>query len=180
MNNNTLYKLNISRNFLSDAIAPSVKELLILNSDLKELYLHWNYLKSEGGTQLFEGLLANKTLRVLDLSYNQMGKAKDKNEECTRTIANCLKENEYLMHVDLSNNRFNVEESKRIAEGLKSNQSIYGFHFEGNRGYVDNYGFLVIDDDQQDMNNLGQNAVSHRIDGLSCVYFGKRRTGDNL
>ena len=33
-----------------------------------------------------------------------------------------------------------------IADGLKKNRTIYGFHFLGNFGYVDSKGFLKFDD----------------------------------
>lgn len=32
-----------------------------------------------------------------------------------------------------------------ISESLNINKSIYGFHFYGNYGYVDNKGFLVFE-----------------------------------
>ena len=56
-----------------------------------------------------------------------------------------FKTNERIIHLDLSNNNFSLDESKKISEGLKTNNSIYGFHFEGNYGYIDNRGFLNID-----------------------------------
>ena len=41
--------------------------------ELLELYLHWNSLGVEGGRLLAEGLLKNKYLKVLDVSYNSLG-----------------------------------------------------------------------------------------------------------
>jgi hypothetical protein len=75
--------------------------------------------------------------------------------------------------LDLSNNCFNLQESKKISEAIKNNQTIYGFHFEGNQGFVDNHGFLIVEDNQIN-NNMGQNSVSHRIEGVNCVYTNKR------
>ena len=49
--------------------------------------------------------------------------------------------NKNLVHVDLSSNGFNEEESKIIGEGLDSNHKIYGFHFGGNHGFIDSQGF---------------------------------------
>lgn len=51
------------------------------------------------------------------------------------------------MHFDLSSNCFNLADSKLIANSLKGNRSIYGFHFAGNWGNVDPRGFLMIGDD---------------------------------
>ena len=51
-----------------------------------------------------------------------------------------------MVHLDLSNNSFSYDESQLIAENLnKYNKTIYGFHFIGNYGYVDNKGFLIFD-----------------------------------
>ena len=50
------------------------------------------------------------------------------------------------MHLDLSYNNFTIEESKFIQASLNNNHSIFGFHFEGNYGYIDNKGFLKIPD----------------------------------
>ena len=56
-----------------------------------------------------------------------------------------------LIHVDLSFNQFNYKDTVIIADGLVKNQTIYGFHFAGNKGYVDAKGFLVpIDTAEED------------------------------
>ena len=86
-------------------------------------------------------------------------------------------DNPHLVHLDISNNNFNLPESKRISEGIKTNQTLYGFHFEGNQGYVDNHGFLVVNENEINT-NLGQNSVSHRIDGVKCVYSNRRKTNE--
>lgn len=52
--------------------------------------------------------------------------------------AECFKKNESLIHVDLSNNNVEGTDVEIIAEGLKSNHTILGMHFNGNAGYIDN------------------------------------------
>ena len=59
-------------------------------------------------------------------------------------ILTILKEKKNIMHLDLSCNSFNLNESKQIADTLNNNHTIYGFHFRGNYGYVDHKGFLII------------------------------------
>ncbi len=49
-------KLNLSKNFLTDRVGAGLKEVLSSNRDLRELYLHWNYLKAQAGTDIFQGL----------------------------------------------------------------------------------------------------------------------------
>ncbi len=53
------------------------------------------------------------------------------------------------MHIDLSNNYFDLEQSKKIAAALEDNKTCYGFHFIGNHGYVDSRMFLVVNDNNQ-------------------------------
>lgn len=53
-----------------------------------------------------------------------------------------------LVHLDLSYNYFNHSHSKIIAQGLSKNKIICGFHFEGNAGYVDSQGFLIVDQEK--------------------------------
>ena len=60
-------------------------------------------------------------------------------------LSNFLKGNSALIHLDLSCNKFTYNESQQISEALENNQSIYGFHFKGNYGYVDNLGFLKVE-----------------------------------
>jgi Ran GTPase-activating protein (RanGAP) involved in mRNA processing and transport len=47
--------------------------MLLDNTNLKELYLFWNQIKGEGGKMIFDSLLTNTYLKVLDLSQNTLG-----------------------------------------------------------------------------------------------------------
>lgn len=156
--NTTLKKLNMSRNFLSDAIADSIKTLFQKNYSIQELYLHWNLFKPQGGIKIFQGILENEVLMVLDFSWNSIGSG---DPSVVPPILELFKTNERLIHLDLSNNNFSLEESKQIAEGLANNHTIYGFHFVGNFGHVDSRGFLVIDENEG--RDLSEMHVSHRI-----------------
>ena len=60
----------------------------------------------------------------------------------------CFAENKSLLHVDMSHNHMLKIDSEIIGEGLKANHSIYGIHWEGNAGHVDNLGFVQPGDNQ--------------------------------
>ena len=62
--------------------------------------------------------------------------------------------NKSLIHVDLSNNKIDLDDCEIIAEGLKINHSILGIHFRGNAGYVDNQGFVVAAEDGTKSDNV--------------------------
>jgi hypothetical protein len=51
-----------------------------------------------------------------------------------------------LRHLDLSNNSFSITDCELLAEALKDNHNLYGFHFNGNNNkcYVDGKGFLIV------------------------------------
>ena len=164
-NNTTLKKLNMSKNFLSDAIADSIKALFQKNFYIQELYLHWNLFKTPGGIKIFQGILENESLMVLDFSWNAIGSG---TPSVVKEIVEFLKTNDKVIHLDLSNNNFSRDESKQISEGLVNNHSIYGFHFVGNYGHVDSRGFLIINDNEdKDLINM---HVSHRIDSFYYIF----------
>ena len=58
---------------MCNQVAPFLKEALINQSALQELYVHWNRLKSQSNLHIFTGLENNTNLKVLDLSWNSLG-----------------------------------------------------------------------------------------------------------
>lgn len=183
----SLQALNLSDNNLNDAIAEATCEAVQKNSYLTELYLHWNNLGVEFVTTFLDGIKDNQSLKVLDLSWNQIGKGrkvladskyfpmpkKRRNRTPTASASICefLKTNKSLFHFDLSSNHFWLEESQEIAEGLESNHSVYGFHFEGNYGYVDSEGFLQLDGATKEIKDY---HTHKRIDSVKKLKFYNR------
>lgn len=79
-----------------------------------------------------------------------------------------------MLHFSLNNNGFSFEESQKIAEvalfykALKTNKTIYGFHFSGNYGYIDYLGYLQFDVSQREL----QDKLSEvRIKSLERQHF---------
>lgn len=50
-----------------------------------------------------------------------------------------------MVHLDVSNNHFTKPQTIKIAEALKFNRTLYGFHFTGNNGFMDSESFLNVD-----------------------------------
>ncbi len=69
--------------------------------------------------------------------------------------------------MDLSSNNFSEVGSKIIAEGLEPNNKIYGFHFDGNHGFVDSRGFLMIE--EKELTSL-HSLVETKIDSYNIVF----------
>lgn len=79
-------------------------------------------------------------------------------------LKDCFEQNKSLLHLDLSTNGFNQVDCAFIAESIKANRTIYGFHFAGNYGYVDTKGFLILENDSRNMSSI---HVDTRIQGVS-------------
>lgn len=166
----TMTSLNLSDNKLTDNIAESLIETLDGHDTLKELYLRWNCLTDSFGKEVFghftqEEKVGKFNLRVFDLGWNHMGKglkvikpAPKRRRgppipELSTSIMEFLQTNETLVHFDLCSNKFRFDECREIMEGLDKNYTIYGFHFEGNYGYVDSESFLVLKDAVKDFSS---------------------------
>jgi hypothetical protein len=50
--------------------------------------------------------------------------------------------NSRLIHLDMSFNRINYEDTEEMSIGLKENQTLYGIHYAGNMGRIDSLGFM--------------------------------------
>lgn len=133
-----LTKLILAKNGLTDISTRYLKDMLINNSSIKILDLHWNNFSAYGAINLFEGLSKNKSLKIFDISWNSIGK----NKQAAESISKCIKTNTSLSHLDLSYNSITSEDAEIIAEGLKSNHTILGLHISGNACKLDTRGFL--------------------------------------
>jgi arginine deiminase len=58
-------------------------------------------------------------------------------KSCAPEIGEMFEKNKELMHLDLSCNYFNFEDTVILAEKLEKNKTIYGIHYAGNHGYID-------------------------------------------
>lgn len=72
---------------------------------------------------IFEGLSMNKNLKVLDLSWNELG------FEAITAVNNFFKKNNTLLHLNLSNCNITVKDTQELSEGIKCNNTIIGLHF---------------------------------------------------
>ena len=68
-------ELSLAKNQITDIGAEKIASFLEYSgSALKVLSLHWNKIKYKGGLKIAESLPNNETLKVLDLSWNLIGK----------------------------------------------------------------------------------------------------------
>lgn len=167
----SLRSLNLADNKLSDEIGEHLVSLISKNSNIEELYLSWNNLSSLTAEPLFKATLPSN-LKVLDLGWNQIGTnmkvAKRNADSCLNALCDCISNNKSLVHMSLNNNGFSMEESTKIADALKKNKSIYGFHFSGNNGYVDYLGYLQLEANPLDIQDAMRN---NKLNGVTSQAF---------
>lgn len=101
---------------------------------------------------------------MFDYCLNKLG---DSGVSCAKNICNILTNNKTLIHVDLSENNFSLDESRIIGEALEKNKKIYGFHFAGNHGYIDSKGFLKLE--EKDLTSL-HSIVVKNINSYDIVF----------
>jgi len=100
-------------------------------------------------------LCDNRDIKVLDLSWNQLGVKPFKRKKVGRIKAGMKEyinfkkgdigkawgtmfiENKGIVHLDLSFNRFGYEDTKQMELDLKMNHTIIGLHFKGNKANED-------------------------------------------
>lgn len=69
-----IIELSFALNLITDASATYIARFIEYErSELKHLNLHWNKIKYNGGLRIAEALEKNTDLRILDLSWNQLG-----------------------------------------------------------------------------------------------------------
>ncbi|EAS04473.2 hypothetical protein TTHERM_00616480 (macronuclear) [Tetrahymena thermophila SB210] len=184
LQNNSLAKLNLSQNQIGDACSQELKDLLENSMTLQELYLKWNNFRQDGGICIAQGIKKNQSLKVLDISFNNLGSHQSKKllaneKEIPPTIgkqfAEAFTSNKKLIHLDMSNCNLESQECQLIQEAIKKNTILFGLHFEGNSNYfVDENGFInkdekiVSDDlDQELFKQVGApNVFTHSIQGI--------------
>jgi len=76
--------------------------------------------------------------------------------------------------MDLSWNRFSLKDSKIISEILKKNHTIFGFHFDGNYGVLNERQFITFPEVYKDSNEEfgyqhGKSHLRKPINGVKCL-----------
>jgi len=160
-----LTTLNLAKNGITDTACGAISQLISETFYLTTLILYWNYITGEGAAKILSAVGRYGSMRVLDLSWNSIGRSKTK--VFVKQLAENLANQENIVHMDLSHNKIKREDCKNIAEALKPNHTLWGFHFGDNEGYVlDAKGYLVEDTVHVP---LGINHVEHRIGSLESL-----------
>jgi len=100
---------------------------------LIELDISWNHLLSNSIDSIMTELDANRTLRYLNISWNQIvGKNMATNKNIVTKFSNFIIGNHNLLHLDLCSINLQGDSLKKIGKMISMSPSIIGFHLCGN------------------------------------------------
>lgn len=135
-----LRTLDISQNAISKNTLEALAEYLP-QSQLISLGLSYGMMEPHSLESILNGLQTNSILRYLDISYNNLGlqkslltKKMQNNPQIlfSKCLVKLFENNTTLLHLDISYTNMSLEECKEIRKALFCNESIQGFHFDGN------------------------------------------------
>lgn len=139
-------KLYLNENHVGNPGALKLSEML--NDPvykLRELGLRWNKITAIGGNAIARSLENNDYLKFLDLGWNTIGVRPPPNKKTTNIApgqigqiwGSALNRNHCLIHLDISFNKIELEDTINIANEIQWNHTLVGVHFMGNMGKLD-------------------------------------------
>jgi hypothetical protein len=132
--------LSLAYASISDEGVAETAKFIRDNPFVKYLDLRGNNIQAKGAIALANGIKLNRSLRSLNLKWNSIGR----DPSGISALADALKSNLTIGHVDLRNNRINNVGAKHIAEMLKANTTITHLDLSWNDLGVDG-GMALLD-----------------------------------
>ena len=123
----TLQKLSISHNLLSDDGAIAFSEYLKTNTTLIELDMGNNNITCKGANRLAEATKVNSALQKLNVSHNQIS------YDGAIAFSECLKTNTTLIELDMGWNNITCKGASRLAEATKVNSALQKLNISHNQ-----------------------------------------------
>lgn len=108
---------------------------------LQSLRLGENFIKAPGAIKLLNSLVQSKTIKYLDLKWNNIGAFIPSPGKLAQALSNLFKAG-VIWHLDISYNQINHLECYKLGTLIKDNHSVIGLHMNGNEGYLDPLGFI--------------------------------------
>ncbi|XP_022899686.2 FERM domain-containing protein C-like [Onthophagus taurus] len=129
-NHLTIKRLNLSKNELTDVAIPALVEILKENAVIEDLDLSWNIINAPRGWKQLanEGLLENKSLRVLNLAWNGITE-----KPCLKFLLKFTKATETLEKLDISNNMIPEATCKMFKTLIVKNNTLLSINLGFNK-----------------------------------------------
>ena len=198
--NNVLLELNISNNEITNVGATKIAEALQANASLTKLDISINTLSIKGASAISNCLKNNKTLRELNISSAVLGSNnRPSNDEvfincntlqydiinlfhvnkldisnnsiCSAVISSCIKNNDFLQDLNISENQITSDGARSIAEAIAVNSKLQRLDISKN--YINSEGLMCLlkinNSVLQFLNITYNNVVSSEIKHI--LYF---------
>ena len=123
----TLQKLDISYNRISDDEVIAFSECLKTNTTLIELNMSYNDITCKGASVIAEAIQLNTTLQKLNISYNRIS------EDEAIAFSECLKTKTALIDLNMSWNGITRKGASVIAEAIHLNTTLQKLNISYNR-----------------------------------------------
>ena len=169
--NTMIQELNISSNKITNVGATKIAEALQSNASLTKLDISSNTLLIKGASAISDCLKNNKTLQELNISSAVLASNnRTSNEEvfspsntlqndiinifhvnkldissntiCSAVISNCIKNNEVLQDLNISENQITSDGAKSIAEAIAVNSKLQRLNISKN--YINSEGLMCL------------------------------------
>ena len=152
----TLKKLNISGNSISDDGATAISDGLKINNSLQELNMEYNKISNKGAKRIAEAIKVNTTLKILNINDNTIS------DDGVVSISDSLKSNNSLQELNMSSNQITSEGAKKIAEAIKVNTTLKILNINDNT--ISDDGVVAISDSLKSNNSLQElNMSSNQV-----------------
>ena len=122
---NTITTLDLSDNYMNDAVADQVSVIIANNNSLEELHLRNNNIQSRGSVKIVNALGTLKKFKSLNLGGNLI------TEDASDSIASMILNSPELKELYLGNN-YLAGGILKIAEALKKVSKLKILHFDNN------------------------------------------------
>eukprot|EP01029_Cantina_marsupialis_P004769 TRINITY_DN14985_c0_g1_i3.p1 TRINITY_DN14985_c0_g1~~TRINITY_DN14985_c0_g1_i3.p1 ORF type:complete len:916 (-),score=232.05 TRINITY_DN14985_c0_g1_i3:194-2941(-) len=174
--NKTVEVLHLNKNLIQ-----TDKEIFkaLVTLPISEFDISWNNIRSTAAVEFGERLKENKTLKVLNISFNAFGSSAK--QSALIALSEAFKVHPTLYHVDLSHNMLNAADCEVLGEALKENHIIIGLHMEGNSAWTDSRGYIVLDHRARDptlshsLPSITQCSSPH---GINAVKEDREKSGN--
>ena len=124
--NETVTKLNLSRNRITGNGAESISKCIESNKSLKEIDISGNKIADIGLGKIVVALQTNQTLQNLNISHNNMS------DVGAVAISECLRNNHTLQYLNMSHNKVSDNGIINIGKALQVNKSLLIFDISYN------------------------------------------------
>ena len=164
----TLQKLSVSHNKLSDDGAIAFSKCLKTNTTLIELDIKGNNITYKGASRLAETIQVNTALQKLNMSFNQLS------DDVAMAFSKCLKANTTLIELNMGNNNITYYGAISLAKTIEVNIALQKLNITNNQ--ISDNGAIAFSECLKTNTTL----IELNIGGNNITYKGASRLAEAI